>query len=337
MTASVAYKLLAIVVAVALGWAAARLGWLGGRRLGPGDAGSAGDDGGDPARVLSAIAFYIFIPALLFRTTARIDLAALPWPTITAFFVPALAVQLAAHAVFTRQARCAAGADTPGAAAGVRAMSATFGNTTQVGIPVVAAVFGEAGLGIFVALISLHALVLLSSATALIEVALARASGRGSLARTLARTARHTVVHPVVLPVVAGLAWNATGWPLPGALDEALLLLAGGVVPLCLVLIGVSLAMHGLGPRGFDALAPVVLKLVLLPAVVFTTARWGFGLGGAALAIVTVMAALPTGANALILAQRYRVVQAETTGAVVLSTLAFGITLPLWLAVLARF
>jgi len=47
------------------------------------------------------------------------------------------------------------------------------------------------------------------------------------------------------------------------------------------------------------------------------------------------MAALPVGSNALIFAQRYRTLEAETTAATVFSTLAFVVTAPLWLALLA--
>jgi hypothetical protein len=47
------------------------------------------------------------------------------------------------------------------------------------------------------------------------------------------------------------------------------------------------------------------------------------------------IAAVPVGSNALIFAQRYRAQEAETTTAIVLSTLGFMLTAPLWLAVLA--
>jgi malonate transporter len=59
-----------------------------------------------------------------------------------------------------------------------------------------------------------------------------------------------------------------------------------------------------------------------------------FGLSGLPLAVVVVMAALPTGTNALIFAQRYDTLQAEATAAVVVSTLAFAATASIWLAVL---
>jgi hypothetical protein len=63
-------------------------------------------------------------------------------------------------------------------------------------------------------------------------------------------------------------------------------------------------------------------------------ARYAVGLDGVALAIVVMLAALPVGSNALIFAQRYRTLPAETSTAIVLSTLAFVVTAPLWLAIL---
>ena len=230
MTLAVAYKLLAVILAVALGWFAGRMRWL-------------GDN--DPARVLSNAAFYIFVPALLFRTTARQDFATMPWGTLAAYFVPTVLVLLAVYA-FYRWRRPGA----PVALPCVRAISATFGNGLQVGLPMAAAVFGEAGLAIHVTIISLHALILLSVLTTLVELDLAReralADASASLRRTLMLTLRNTVIHPVVLPVVAGLAWNGLGLPLPPVIDETLQMLGTGVVPLCLVLIGMSLAYYGL-------------------------------------------------------------------------------------------
>jgi malonate transporter and related proteins len=66
-------------------------------------------------------------------------------------------------------------------------------------------------------------------------------------------------------------------------------------------------------------------------------AHWGFGLSGLPLHIVVLMSALPTGSNPLIFAQRYRSAEAEATAAIVISTVGFVLTAPLWLALLARF
>lgn len=320
MTLAVFYKLLAIFLTVGLGFAAGRMRWLGGVQQ-------------DPSRVLGNAALYIFVPALLFRTTVRLDFAAMPWPTVVAFFVPVLAMLTA---VYLWQ-RLRPGGQADGAAApAVRAIGASFGNSVQVGIPLAAALFGEAGLGIHIALVSLHALALLSLLTVLAELDLARA-GRagGGLMKTLAATARNTVVHPVVLPVLAGMAWNATGLGLHPVLDETLVTLGAAVVPVCLVLIGMTLAYYGLQGRAAGALRLSVLKLLVMPAAVLAVAHWGFGLSGLPLQVVVMMAALPAGSNVLIFAQRYTTLEAEATATIVFSTLGFVATASLWLLVLS--
>lgn len=324
MTAAVAIKLLAVLVTAAIGYLAGRMKWL-----------VIGAPGSDAARVLSNAAFYVFIPALLFRTTARLDFATMPWRTIAAFFVPVLTVMLGVYA-WQRLRRPA----TP-AVPTTRAISVAFGNTVQLGIPLSAALFGEAGLAIHIPLISIHALIILSILTVLVELDLARAAGRdgapASLRRTLATTARNTLIHPVVLPVIAGLAWHLVGAPLPALLDELLATLGTAVVPLCLVLIGVSLSQYGVKGHLRGALAVTLGKLVLLPASVLVVAHWGFGLAGVPLAVLVMAAALPVGSNALLFAQRYATLEAEATAAIVASTVAFVGTAALWLAVLAWF
>jgi malonate transporter len=322
VTAAVFYKLAAIFLMVGIGYVAGRMRWLGDERR-----------GADPARTLANAAFYIFVPALLFRTTARLDVAAMPWGILAAFFVPVLAMLLALYA-WQRRVRARDGLDA--AAPSTRAITASFGNSVQLGIPLAAALFGETGLGLHVTVVSLHALVLLSVLTALVELDLARERAGGqSLAVTLRATLRNTIVHPVVLPVLAGLAWHATGVGLPPVVDEVLELLGSAVVPLCVVLIGMSLAYYGVrgGVRG--AVVSSAFKLLVLPALVLACA-WGlFGLRGLPLEVIVMMAALPTGSNALIFAQRYAALEAETTAAIVISTLAFVATAPLWLALLA--
>jgi len=337
MTWLVFHKLLAVFFTVALGWAVGRTGWLG-----PAAAGT------DPARQLGNAAMYLFVPALLFRSTARLDTSQLPWTTLLAFFGPALVVTGAAYAVARWWSRPrpavqptvpGLGAEQAAGAPAAAAVASVFGNSVQVGIPVVAAVFGEQGLGLLVAIISLHALVLLSLLTVLAEVDRARARRAhdvsGGVWRTLRQTVVNTVVHPVVLPVLAGLAWRATGWPLPGPVDETLQLLGTAVAPLCLVLIGMTLAYSPVAAAAWrTALLQAGVKLLLLPAVVLAVAHGLFGLRGLPLGVVVLMAALPTGTNALIFAQRYRVREAEATSTIVLSTVAFMLTAPAWLALL---
>jgi predicted permease len=320
MSVEVFLKLLAIFFVVAIGWVAGRLRWLGEN---------------DPARTLSNAAFYIFVPALLFRTTARLDIPRLPWGILAAFFVPVVALMLVVYAWqrgWHKRGRVTA------AAPSVRAISATFGNTVQVGVPMVTALFGETGLAIHIAIISLHALTLLTVLTALVELDLARerrelGHSNAHLLSTVGKAARNTIIHPVVLPVLAGLVWNVLLPPLPAVADETLLTMGQAVVPLCLVLIGMSLAYYGVRGAVKGAVVIAVLKLLVVPAVVLAVGRWGLGLSGIPLAVVVMAAAMPVGSNALIFSQRYETLEAEATAAIVFSTFAFVLTAPIWLVV----
>ena len=321
MSTQVFVKLLVIFAVVAIGWAVAKSGRLG---------------AGDPARTLSNAAFYIFVPALLFRTTARLAFSRLETTTLLAFFAPTL---LLAGTVYVVERWRRRDRHDGAAVPSVRAISSSFGNTVQIGIPLAAALYGEAGLAIHVTIVSLHSLTLLTVLTALVELDLARERRRADphgahLMHLLATTARNTIVHPVVLPVLAGLAWNVWGPALPAFADEILQTLGTAVVPLCLVLIGVSLAHYGMRGAVRGALTLSAIKLVVHPLVVIAAGHWIFGLSGLPLAIVVMMAALPVGSNALIFAQRYDTLPAETSSAIVVSTLAFVLTAPLWLALL---
>jgi hypothetical protein len=321
MSPVVFVKLLAIFAVVAIGWGAARSGRLVAE---------------EASRALSGAAFYIFVPALLFRTTARIDFQRLDVAVVLAFFVPTLALVAVVYTVLRLGRRRAGGAGA--AEPSVRAITSSFGNAVQIGIPLAAALFGEAGLALHLTVVGLHSLTLLTVLTALVELDLAREQPRGHggarLLATLATTVRNTVIHPVVLPVLAGLLWNLSGLALPGLIDEILATLGQAVVPVCLVLIGVSLAHYGVRGALRTSVLLATLKLVVHPLAVLGFARLVLGLTGVPLAIVVMLAALPVGSNALIFAQRYRTLPGETSTAIVLSTLAFVVTAPLWLAIL---
>jgi predicted permease len=312
-------KLAGIFAVVAIGWVCGRTPLF---------------RGAEPQRVLTNLAFYLLGPALLFRLTARIDLGELPWVVIAAYFGPTVALLLAVYAWRRR-----ADGDGPAAGPGIQAISMTFGNTVQLGIPVMIALFGEAGLAVHVAIVSLHAVTLLTIATVLVELDLARAAAnagngeeRPGVLATALTTARRAVTHPIVLPVLLGLIANLIGLPIPGPVDDVLEILGQGVVPVCLVLIGLSLAYYGVRAVGWPALWLAAGKLVLLPALVLTAA-YAAGLQGVALSVTVLCAALPIGSNPLLFAQRYEALEAETTAALVASTLAFVATAPFWLAI----
>ena len=144
MNEDAATRLLAIFIVVAGAWIVGRLRWLG---AAPEPDRSAGLGGGvgvhDPARVLANSAFYIFIPALLCPTTARLDMATLPWRTLLAYFVPVQVLLFVLYGIHRYRQRYRPA--PPPALPTVRTITSIFGNTAQVGIPIVTALFGPEG------------------------------------------------------------------------------------------------------------------------------------------------------------------------------------------------
>ena len=330
MTLEILFKLLVLVAVVGAGWYAGRTPLM---------------RGPEPVKAISTLAFYLLIPALLFRSVAKVDLAHLPWATLLAFFGPTTAWVLVVYALHRwRQQQSTGTGRSPelnerdAAMPAARSMMCSFGNTLQVGLPLVASLFGDEGLVIHVAIISLHALTLLTIATVLAEVDTARARHAvvgGSLWGTVKQTVRNTLIHPVILPVVAGMGWNLLGLPVPQPMDEALQLLASGVVPLCLVMIGLSLAHYGIEGYARVAVACTVGKMLVMPAVVLAVAHWGLGLSGLPLTVIVLVASLPTGSNALLFAQRYQTEVPQATATIVVGTVAFAAVAPMWLQILS--
>ncbi len=282
-------------------------------------------------KALSDAAFLIFMPALLFGTIARVELDQLSPGAAFAYYGAGLPLYGAVLAV---QLRRGAGAQP----AAMQALGSVFSNTVALGIPVVRIAYGETGLALLLTIVAWHALTMLTLTTFVMEAGAAVAGGRGSGAgawRSIAPRLRHVVrsslLHPVVLPILIGLAWSAAGAPLPEPIDATLRMLGAAAAPLCLVLLGASLAQFDLRQGIATAAALALIKSLVHPLLAWFVGAYVLGLGPLPLAIATVTAALPVGANVYLFAQRYATQVGEISAAVMLSTLASGATLPLLL------
>jgi malonate transporter and related proteins len=279
------------------------------------------------ARGLGAFVYYAAIPALLFRgmATATADISG-SLGLIGAYFAGALTVFAASMAV----GRVLFGLSL--AEQGLMALSTGFSNSVQLGIPLVLAAFGNAGLVPLTIIISVHSLVLLSLATVIIEAGRGHAGGA---LRMVEATAIAIAGNPVILSIVAGFLWRVTGLAIPSPLQHLIDLLAGAATPAALFSLGATLAGFRLAGDLAESLVVVAIKLFALPIVVWLFATRVFHLGALDTAVATTCAALPTGANAFILAQRYELYVARAASSVLISTALSVITLGALLAVLA--
>ncbi|MDO5288863.1 MAG: AEC family transporter [Pseudomonadota bacterium] len=310
----VASSLLPVVLLMGVGFAAGRL-----KLMRP-----------EAVRDLSNLVFLVLVQALLFRTMATADLARLDLASVTLYYVVAGAMFVALLLVQGASSRAA-----------VVALAAIFSNTLMIGVPLVQLAYGQQGLVHLFTLVSLHALVLLTLATVVIELLLAReqaASGqqpRRRLAVTVAHAVKNAILHPVPLPIIAGLLYSLTGLGLHPVVERPLKLLGDAFGPVALVLVGLTLSNTRIGPHLKGALAISGLKTVLHP-LLMAAAGWALGLQGLALTVMVVTAALPVGANVFLFSQRYHKAEDLVTASVAVSTAMAVFTISIVMALLGH-
>ncbi len=291
---------------VALGYAAGRARWL----------------RAESTKDLSNLVFLVLTPALMFRTMGKVDVRQLDFKPLATYFAAAF-ILFALTLLWQGFNRRAA----------VLALAATFSNTVMIGIALVGLAYGEAGLVILLTLVSLHALVLLTAGTVVLELAVAREASAGqqgtrAMLCTVLGAVRNAVIHPVPLPILAGLLFAQTGWAIPDVVDRPLQWLGQAFGPLALLLVGVTLAGTAVGPYLRGALVVTVVKNLLMPALVGGLGCL-LGLSGLPLLVMVVTAALPIGANVFLFSQRYSVAEELVTASVIVSNAAALLTVPL--------
>ncbi len=267
-----------IIAVITLGWGLARIGLF------------------DLAaqQMLSKLAFYVASPALLVTVLSEADVTTV----LSANLIATVAAVLVVVTVYVLLARFAFRQDLADTVVG--ALSASYVNAGNLGLPIAAYVLGDAAL-VAPALL-LQMLVLQPLALTILDSAVAE--------RRLSpwQIASRPLRNPLTVGSIVGVLLSVTSTPLPRVVHDPLELVGGMAVPGMLIAYGISLR---LGPRPGTGGRPrllwtiVTLKMVVQPLVAFAVARYALDLDGAELLAVTVIAALPTAQNIFVIASRY--------------------------------
>lgn len=157
---------------------------------------------------------------------------------------------------------------------------------------------------------------------------LAHAGGRRIVA-----SLGNAVKNPIVASLLLGLALNLGGVVLPAALTKILGMLSIAALPCALLALGASLASLRI-ERGAETAVLVATKLIVLPLCVLTLAVYVFHLPPAAWSVLVVIAACPVAINAAVIVQADGKDSGLVSSAILLSSLACIVTIPLWLWIL---
>ncbi len=109
---------------------------------------------------------------------------------------------------------------------------------------------------------------------------------------------------PFLYAIGAGLALQLTGWRLPGPIDQAVVLVADGMVPIALLTLGAQLGMVTWSRQLGPVAAAAGIRLVLAPTIAFILLKL-LGWNGLLAQHLLITSSFPSAVNGALLAIEY--------------------------------
>lgn len=274
---------------------------------------------------LTRVVFNLALPAMLFLTLS--DFSRLP-PVdarlLLAFFGGTLVVFVLARGVARLFFRL------DGVSGSIFALGCIFSNNAMLGLPLARATLGEAAIPSVALVLAFNALTLWTLVTVSIEWAL-----HGELsARGFAKTLGLVLRNPLIIAIIAGVLFGFTGLSLPRPFVEPIDLLAQAATPLSLLVLGMGLAEYRIREGLLQSLAVCLLKLLVLPLVVWVIAGL-LHLPLLETQVVVLLSSMAMGVNVYLMSRQFKAFEGPTAAAMVLSTVLSAAVTPLILTFIA--
>lgn len=275
---------------------------------------------------LNKLAFWVTLPALLFITAGR---AAAPgsqtWLLLAVVLGGTFGIILLAWGV------CHV-LRLPRAVHGTLMQSAFRGNLFYIAVPVLTyslAALSEEERNQAMASAVIVMMVLMGFYNVLAVIVLQ--TGRHASVQFVP-VAKSILTNPLLIAGIAGIIVPFLNLHPPHFIELALESLAAAAVPISLLCIGGSMVVTPLVGRRSLILTAALLKVAVLPALIFGLSRWA-GLGTVEQRIAVVIGACPTAAVAFVMAREMGGDKILASGSIALSTMLSAISLGvvLWL------
>ena len=274
--------------------------------------------GGEATTALTAFVSYFALPVLFFGTLARTPVAqvlnldlliAYSLIMILTFAIGMLTTWLVARGRL--------------AAMSLQGIAASWGNVGYMGIPLCLAAFGAEGLPPAMLAVIVSSVVSMIFGVLLIEVDVATHPGPFV---AFLQAAWNVARNPLPMSIALGIAWSAIGVPMPLPLDKGIDLLGAAAAPCALFAIGLFLSDKSLRGGLAEAGLATLVKLLLQPALAVLLVPLFLDPSSVGGKVLIVMAALPTAANAFVLAKQFEISVEQNTATVLMTTALSVIT-----------
>ncbi|WP_312239805.1 AEC family transporter [Pantoea sp.] len=170
-------------------------------------------------------------------------------------------------------------------------------NTAIVGLAYASMAYGNEGVA--VGSLFMAATVILFNVLSVITLTHSLSGGRQTPPGSGA-ILRGIVTNPLIIGLVAGLAWNATGIPLPQPVVKTGGFISGMALPLAMLCAGASLDWRMMFRATNTAIYAAVARVLVVPALL-TLGGALFGFRGAALGVMFLFSATPTAAASYVM------------------------------------
>lgn len=206
---------------------------------------------------------------------------------------------------------------------GALLLAATFPNCTYLGLPVLDQVLGSWSNSIALQ----YDLFACTPILLTLGILLARHFGSQSVE---VHPLQELIKVPPLWAVIIAITLNLTGIEQPELLHSGLSMLGGGVVPLMLIVLGMSIRWDSLHFRVIPLLLPIIIiSLVLVPMSVYFVSQLIY-LDEQISTATVLLSAMPTMVFGIVICERYQLDGALYAAAATLTTICSLVTLPLW-------
>ena len=284
--------------------------------------------GGDATAALNAFVSYFALPVLFFGTLARTPVRAVFDPGLLAGFTIVVIVTFAVGMATTRIVSRGGLASMS-----LQGIAASWGNVGYMGVPLCIAAFGPEGLP--PAMLTVIVTAVLSMVFCVMLIELEVAAGHGPL-RTFLKAAFNVARNPLPVSIALGIAYSAAGLPVPGPVEKWIDLLGAAAAPCALFAIGLFLSDKSIKSGLAEAGLATLVKMLLQPALAVIVLPYFVDIHSVPGKVAILMAALPTAANAFVLAKQFEISVEKNTAAVLLTTAVSVVTVSLvlvWLRI----
>lgn len=262
---------------------------------------------------LSRLSVQLLVPALVFAALSKTEVSMTSASMLALAYVLYLLILGFMTFVSTR--------DLPKMQARAVVVSALFGNTGNMGLPITLFAYGQAGLD--------RAVILLIVSLAMMFVAgPMMLAGGGDLKKRIIETFKL----PPVWATVIGVGFNVLGIDIPLSISRGLELLGDASIPLMLVALGMQMQRSWTFEIDTTSIRTTFFRLFLGPLIAYGVG-WLLGLSVLDRNVLVLSAALPVAVTMFVIAVEVKGDAAGVAKAVVATTVAslFAIMLVLFL------